>query len=97
MPHIAWVQAPLDLTQTSTLTLVAPPSGTNALPRILSYMHFPPPSVCVLNRIVAHLSHRYHIVSGAKIFYVLPPTKENLRKFEDWSCSPSQVGSQTYN
>ena len=32
----------------------------------------------------------YHIVEGEKLFYVLPPTKANLRKFEDWSCSAAQ-------
>jgi hypothetical protein len=32
----------------------------------------------------------YHIVQGEKIFYVLPPTKPNLRSFEAWGTSPAQ-------
>eukprot|EP01048_Picozoa_sp_COSAG05_P002262 COSAG05_NODE_88_length_20344_cov_12.094690_8_plen_823_part_00 len=32
----------------------------------------------------------YHIVQGEKIFYVLPPTKPNLRRFEEWGTSPAQ-------
>ena len=35
----------------------------------------------------------YHIVEGEKLFYVLPPTKANLRKFEDWSCSAASAAS----
>ena len=63
--------------------------------RLLSFVRWlqvHSPSSCTLHLTFVRLC-RYHIVSGAKIFYVLPPTKENLRKFEDWSCSPSQVGS----
>lgn len=33
----------------------------------------------------------YHVSSGAKTFYVAPPTPENLRDFERWSKSPSQA------
>lgn len=32
----------------------------------------------------------YHIISGAKIFYFIPPTPTNLRKYEKWSSSPDQ-------
>jgi len=32
----------------------------------------------------------YHVVSGAKRFYFVPPTCANLNKFADWSSSPEQ-------
>jgi len=32
----------------------------------------------------------YHLVSGQKIFLLIPPTKENLKKYEEWSSSPEQ-------
>lgn len=33
----------------------------------------------------------YHILSGAKIFYFIPPTPKNIKKYEDWSSSPEQA------
>ncbi|KAJ2807755.1 JmjC domain-containing histone demethylation protein 1 [Coemansia guatemalensis] len=35
----------------------------------------------------------YHIVWGAKVFYLVPPTASNMRKFESWSRSPEQAVS----
>ncbi|KAJ3169741.1 JmjC domain-containing histone demethylation protein 1 [Geranomyces variabilis] len=32
----------------------------------------------------------YHLLSGEKIFYFIPPTKTNLKKYEKWSSSPDQ-------
>lgn len=32
----------------------------------------------------------YHVISGEKVFYFIPPTEENLRKYEKWSSSPDQ-------
>ena len=32
----------------------------------------------------------YHIVSGEKWFYLIPPTAENLRAYESWTSSASQ-------
>ncbi|KAJ2089912.1 JmjC domain-containing histone demethylation protein 1 [Coemansia sp. RSA 986] len=32
----------------------------------------------------------YHVISGEKIFYLIPPTPSNMRKFESWSKSPEQ-------
>ncbi|KAL1917515.1 uncharacterized protein VTP21DRAFT_3908 [Calcarisporiella thermophila] len=32
----------------------------------------------------------YHILSGEKIFYFIPPTPKNLKKYEKWSSSPDQ-------
>lgn len=32
----------------------------------------------------------YHIVKGRKTFFFIPPTKQNLKKYEDWCLSPSQ-------
>ncbi|KAJ2551286.1 JmjC domain-containing histone demethylation protein 1, partial [Coemansia sp. RSA 1933] len=32
----------------------------------------------------------YHVISGEKIFYLVPPTPSNMRKFESWSKSPEQ-------
>tara|TARA_B100000795_G_C22757882_1_gene422294 strand:+ start:82 stop:1362 length:1281 start_codon:yes stop_codon:yes gene_type:complete len=32
----------------------------------------------------------YHIVSGEKWFYLIPPTPENLRAYESWTSSASQ-------
>ncbi|KAI8814877.1 hypothetical protein BJ742DRAFT_784730 [Cladochytrium replicatum] len=32
----------------------------------------------------------YHIIKGEKIFYFMPPTPKNLKKFEKWSSSPDQ-------
>ncbi|KAJ3160614.1 JmjC domain-containing histone demethylation protein 1 [Geranomyces michiganensis] len=32
----------------------------------------------------------YHLLSGEKIFYFIPPTKINLKKYEKWSSSPDQ-------
>ncbi|KAH8549436.1 hypothetical protein BGW37DRAFT_409516, partial [Umbelopsis sp. PMI_123] len=32
----------------------------------------------------------YHILSGSKVFYFIPPTPTNLRKYEKWSSSPDQ-------
>ncbi|KAJ2956101.1 hypothetical protein NQZ79_g7998 [Umbelopsis isabellina] len=32
----------------------------------------------------------YHILSGSKIFFFIPPTSVNLRKYEKWSSSPDQ-------
>jgi uncharacterized cupin superfamily protein len=32
----------------------------------------------------------YHIVSGEKWFYLIPPTSENLRAYESWTSSASQ-------
>ena len=32
----------------------------------------------------------YHVVSGAKRFYFVPPTTTNLNKFAEWSSSPEQ-------
>lgn len=33
----------------------------------------------------------YHILSGEKIFCLIPPTKENLAIYEDWLCRPDQA------
>ncbi|KAJ1906225.1 JmjC domain-containing histone demethylation protein 1 [Coemansia sp. IMI 209127] len=35
----------------------------------------------------------YHVISGEKIFYLIPPTPSNMRKFESWSKSPEQAVS----
>ena len=32
----------------------------------------------------------YHIISGAKIFYFIPPTSKNLEIYSKWSTSPDQ-------
>lgn len=32
----------------------------------------------------------YHIVKGRKTFFFIPPTKQNLKKYEDWCLSPRQ-------
>jgi F-box and leucine-rich repeat protein 10/11 len=32
----------------------------------------------------------YHIVKGRKVFFFIPPTKQNLKKYEDWCLSPNQ-------
>lgn len=32
----------------------------------------------------------YHIVKGKKVFFFVPPTKQNLKKYEDWCLSPNQ-------
>lgn len=32
----------------------------------------------------------YHIVKGRKVFFFIPPTKTNLKKYEDWCLSPNQ-------
>ncbi|KAH7115155.1 hypothetical protein B0J11DRAFT_584460 [Dendryphion nanum] len=32
----------------------------------------------------------YHIVKGRKTFFFIPPTKQNLKKYEDWCLSPTQ-------
>jgi F-box/leucine-rich repeat protein 10/11 len=32
----------------------------------------------------------YHIVQGQKEFLLIPPTESNLKKYEDWLCSPNQ-------
>ncbi|KAI8939044.1 hypothetical protein NX059_004882 [Plenodomus lindquistii] len=31
----------------------------------------------------------YHIVKGRKVFFFIPPTKQNLKKYEDWCLSPN--------
>ena len=33
----------------------------------------------------------YHILSGAKVFYFIPPTPENLQRYEAWSSSLNQA------
>lgn len=33
----------------------------------------------------------YHILSGEKVFCLIPPTKENLAIYEDWLCRPDQA------
>ena len=32
----------------------------------------------------------YHIIKGKKVFFFIPPTKQNLKKYEDWCLSPNQ-------
>lgn len=32
----------------------------------------------------------YHIVKGKKVFFFIPPSKQNLKKYEDWCLSPKQ-------
>ena len=32
----------------------------------------------------------YHVVSGQKRFYLIPPTTKNLKLYESWTCSKSQ-------
>jgi len=32
----------------------------------------------------------YHIVKGRKVFFFIPPSKQNLKKYEDWCLSPKQ-------
>jgi F-box and leucine-rich repeat protein 10/11 len=32
----------------------------------------------------------YHIVKGKKTFFFIPPTKTNLKKYEEWCLSPAQ-------
>lgn len=32
----------------------------------------------------------YHIVDGRKDFLLIPPTETNLKKYEEWLCSPNQ-------
>ncbi|EDQ91844.1 uncharacterized protein MONBRDRAFT_17694 [Monosiga brevicollis MX1] len=33
----------------------------------------------------------YHVVSGCKIFYLIPPTPENMERFEKWNASAKQM------
>ena len=33
------------------------------------------------------LIHRYHVIKGGKIFWLIPPTDENLRRYEEWILS----------
>ncbi|TPX58747.1 hypothetical protein PhCBS80983_g02920 [Powellomyces hirtus] len=33
----------------------------------------------------------YHLLSGQKVFYFIPPTKTNLKKYEKWSSSAEQA------
>lgn len=33
----------------------------------------------------------YHIISGSKIFLLVPPVPENMVKYEEWSSSENQV------
>ncbi|KAJ1952641.1 JmjC domain-containing histone demethylation protein 1, partial [Dipsacomyces acuminosporus] len=35
----------------------------------------------------------YHVLSGEKTFYLIPPTPSNIRKFESWSKAPDQAVS----
>ncbi|KAJ1642428.1 JmjC domain-containing histone demethylation protein 1 [Coemansia asiatica] len=35
----------------------------------------------------------YHVLTGEKVFYLIPPTPSNMRKFESWSKSPEQAVS----
>ncbi|KAJ1998166.1 JmjC domain-containing histone demethylation protein 1 [Coemansia thaxteri] len=35
----------------------------------------------------------YHVLSGEKAFYLIPPTPSNMRKYESWSKSPEQAVS----
>ena len=30
---------------------------------------------------------RYHVIQGGKIFWLIPPTDENLRRYEEWILS----------
>lgn len=32
----------------------------------------------------------YHIVKGRKTFFFVPPSKQNLKKYEEWNISPNQ-------
>lgn len=32
----------------------------------------------------------YHVIQGTKDFLLVPPTKSNLQKYEEWLCSPDQ-------
>ena len=32
----------------------------------------------------------YHVVRGEKVFYLIPPTEENLIRYEEWVMSPNQ-------
>ena len=32
----------------------------------------------------------YHILKGRKVFWLIPPTEENLQKFMEWSTSGHQ-------
>ena len=32
----------------------------------------------------------YHLISGEKLFYFIPPTPDNLKRYERWSNSPDQ-------
>jgi F-box and leucine-rich repeat protein 10/11 len=32
----------------------------------------------------------YHILKGRKVFFFIPPTEQNLKKYEDWCLSPAQ-------
>ncbi|KAF2670866.1 Clavaminate synthase-like protein, partial [Microthyrium microscopicum] len=32
----------------------------------------------------------YHVLKGKKVFFFVPPTKQNLKKYEDWCISPAQ-------
>jgi F-box/leucine-rich repeat protein 10/11 len=32
----------------------------------------------------------YHILRGKKVFFFIPPTKQNLKKYEEWNRSPAQ-------
>jgi len=35
----------------------------------------------------------YHLVRGQKVFWLIPPTDENLKKYEDWTMSGKQADS----
>ncbi|KAI7833119.1 hypothetical protein BX661DRAFT_179205 [Kickxella alabastrina] len=35
----------------------------------------------------------YHVLSGEKVFYLVPPSPSNMRKFESWTKSPEQAVS----
>jgi len=35
----------------------------------------------------------YHIVRGQKVFWLIPPTDENLKKYEEWTLSGKQADS----
>jgi F-box/leucine-rich repeat protein 10/11 len=34
----------------------------------------------------------YHVMTGTKVFCLIPPTQDNLTAYQDWLCRPNQAG-----
>jgi len=85
------VQPPAMARQLDWVRVVWPPSAPPYSPLVQKY--------CIMSAAASYTDFHidfggttvwYHVMHGKKIFYIIPPTKVNLIRYQEWSTSVDQ-------